>query len=177
VSFRNAESGVFVGTSTVAFMVIDDSYMTADVPVSQLIVGLVKPNMKIQASVGSPLNENFESVIEWISPGTDPRTQLYSLRIKFLDSGRKLRSGMIARLMIPSGKVEAAILVPEQATFSVTGGDAVYVMADGKVTLRRIELGESDGSDVAVLSGLSKGEMVVTEGQEFLKDGDPVQLP
>jgi len=177
VSYRNAESGVFVGTSTVAFMVIDDSFMIADVPVSQLLVGLVKPNMKIQASVGSPLNENFESIVEWISPGTDPRTQLYALRIKFLDSGRKLKPGMIARLMIPSGKVEAAILVPEQAIFSVTGGDAVYVMTDGKVTLRRIELGESDGSDVAVMSGLKKGEIVVTEGQEFLKDGDPVQLP
>jgi len=177
VSFRNAESGVFVGTSTVAFMVIDDSYMVADVPVSQLIVGLVKPDMKIDASVGSPLNENFESIIEWISPGTDPRTQLYDLRIKFLDSSRKLKPGMIARLMIPSGKVEAAILVSEQAIFSVTGGDAVYVMADGKVSLRRIELGESDGTNVAVMSGLAKGEMVVTEGQEFLKDGDPVQLP
>ena len=48
---------------------------------------------------------------------------------------------------------------------------------DRRAEFTRGELGESDGSDVAVMSGLNKGEMVVTEGQEFLKDGDPVQLP
>jgi len=176
VSYRNVESGVFVGTSSVTFVVIDDSSMIADVAVSQLVTAMVRPGMKVPAHFGPPVNGDFESVVEWVSPGVDPRTMLYSIRLRFPVTGREIKPGMIARLSLPAGEGGSVLMVPERAIVPAIGGDAAYVAAGGKATLRRVELGDSDGSSVAVLSGLNKGDMVITEGQEFLRDGETVRV-
>ena len=54
------------------------------------------------------------------------------------------------------------------------GGWVVYVVVDGKAELRPVTLGQSAGSRLEVLSGLSDGEMVVVRGNERLRPGQPV---
>jgi len=55
----------------------------------------------------------------------------------------------------------------------------VYVVArDSKtVSVRPVTLGVADGDRVAVNSGLTAGEIVVTEGGDRLRDGAAVELP
>jgi multidrug efflux pump subunit AcrA (membrane-fusion protein) len=61
--------------------------------------------------------------------------------------------------------------VPGSALVGRAGGQAVFVVEDGKVRLRPVQVA-ADGEDrVAVASGLREGERVVSRGAERLRDG------
>ena len=51
---------------------------------------------------------------------------------------------------------------------------AVYVVSDGAVTRRIVEMGISSGSQVEILGGLAEGEEIVVVGQSGLRDGSKV---
>jgi membrane fusion protein, multidrug efflux system len=55
--------------------------------------------------------------------------------------------------------------VPEQAK------QFVYVVADGRVEKRQIDIGVREPGRVEVTQGLKEGERVVTEGTLKLRDG------
>jgi RND family efflux transporter MFP subunit len=56
------------------------------------------------------------------------------------------------------------------------GMDLVPQRRGGEYTAHRVNvtLGEGNGRRVAVLSGLREGDEVITQGNEYLKEGDPV---
>ena len=69
-------------------------------------------------------------------------------------------------------------VVPVNALRHGAPGDFVYVVKpDQTVKLTVVRIGASDGMTTAVLSGLSAGEQVVTEGADGLDDGAKVRLP
>ena len=70
----------------------------------------------------------------------------------------------------------AAVLLPQQAVTRTAQGDSVLVVgADNKPQTRQIQLGESQGNDWVVLSGLQQGERVIVEGfQKMMVPGAPV---
>ena len=41
---------------------------------------------------------------------------------------------------------------------------------------KKVELGPLIGSDAVIYSGLSKGEELITSGQQFLTDGTPIRV-
>jgi membrane fusion protein (multidrug efflux system) len=54
-------------------------------------------------------------------------------------------------------------------------GDYVYVVdAQGKAQVRRIQLGQSTPSIAVVTSGLSEGELVISEGLQRVRPGAAV---
>jgi multidrug efflux pump subunit AcrA (membrane-fusion protein) len=180
VSLRNVEVGELVGPSSLAFVVIDDRYVLAEAGLSERVVGRIRAGMRIPVSVDA-LGETdgrggLSGVVQSVSPAADPRTMLYQVRVRLDNKDGRLKAGMLARLRIPVAGETGALLVPERAVFSSGGGDAVYVVEGGLARLRPVSLGESDGSFVQVRQGLAEGDSVITEGQEFLADGDPVSV-
>jgi multidrug efflux system membrane fusion protein len=51
------------------------------------------------------------------------------------------------------------------------------IKEDSTAAVVPVKLGVADGETVGVLSGLSVGDVVVTEGGDRLRDGAPVELP
>ena len=174
VSFRNVEAGEMVGTSSLAFIVIDDTSLLAEAGVSERVVGRVARGMPVSVAVDALGDGAIAGRVDSVSPAADPRTMLYQVRVRIDGADGRIRPGMIAKIRIPLETRQDALLIPESAAFSANGSDSAYTVENGRAHLRRITLGESDGSSVEVLSGLSAGESVVTEGQEFLSDGDQV---
>jgi multidrug efflux pump subunit AcrA (membrane-fusion protein) len=54
--------------------------------------------------------------------------------------------------------------------------ELVFVFANGHAQLRLIKTGTRVGDEVEVLSGLTSGEQVLTEGAAALTDGQPVSV-
>ncbi|HOL67743.1 MAG TPA: efflux RND transporter periplasmic adaptor subunit, partial [bacterium] len=51
---------------------------------------------------------------------------------------------------------------------------SVYVVKDGKAVRRPVEVGETSGEQVEILTGLSPGEEVITLGKENVSSGTRV---
>jgi RND family efflux transporter MFP subunit len=186
VSYRDVEAGEMIGTSTLAFIVIDESSVVAEAGLSERAIGAVRKGMGLEVvipALGDGDRGRRAGIVDSVSPAADPRSMLYQVRILIPNADGALQGGMLARVRIPVETRRGALLVPERSTFSENGADYVLVVAldssggkEGSVSRRRVTLGESDGSSVEALDGLSQGELVVTAGQEFLGDGDRVKI-
>jgi HlyD family secretion protein len=81
------------------------------------------------------------------------------------------RVGMTATAAIAVRRTTDRPSVPGSALVGRPGGQAVFVVEDGRVHLRPVQVA-ADGDDrVAVASGLRDGERVVSRGAERLRDG------
>jgi multidrug efflux system membrane fusion protein len=70
------------------------------------------------------------------------------------------------------------VTVPVAAIQRGAPGTYVYLVADDNtVAVHPIQLGDQDGDQYAVVSGLSPGDRVVTDGADRLRDGAKVTIP
>ncbi|MEM1180443.1 MAG: efflux RND transporter periplasmic adaptor subunit [Acidobacteriota bacterium] len=69
---------------------------------------------------------------------------------------------------------EPILYVPQAAL--IDGASEVYVLEEGVLNRRTVNLGEVEGTDYVVLGGLVAGEKVVVSPLEALEDGQKVRL-
>lgn len=81
-----------------------------------------------------------------------------------------------ARLLVDT--LHNVVRVPVPAIQLGAPGTYVYVInQNDTVSVRPITIGATDGKETQVLSGLSAGERVVTDGTDRLRDGQKVTIP
>jgi len=130
------------------------------------------PELRLQLPSGT-LYEHTGRV-ESISGVVDERTGAVSVCARFDNPNGMLLSGGTGKIVIPT-ELHNAIVIPQEATYSIQ--DKVYVMkvADGKAvaSLIRIEP-TSDGKSYVVTDGLKIGEVIVAKGAGFVKEGTSI---
>ena len=86
------------------------------------------------------------------------------------NSGSRLRIGMQANLRLDAGEKANVVLVPKESVLDNEGKKIVYVLKTGEEFQRRdVVLGDEYGDKIAIVSGVDKGERVVTQGAYQLK--------
>ena len=81
---------------------------------------------------------------------------------------------MFARFSIAYEKHEDALVIPRAALVEEDDQTSVYVVTDGAVTRRAIEVGIESRNLVEVVGGLAGDDEVVVTGQSSLRDGSKV---
>jgi len=71
---------------------------------------------------------------------------------------------------------QAVAFIPKGAVRSDANASFVFLIRDGKVERRAVNLGLDRGTDVAVLAGVTPGDSLVVKGPENLHDGDKVEI-
>ena len=127
-------------------------------------------NVELQMIDGNVYGETGK--VETMSGVIDQSTGSVSLRAKFSNKNRILRSGGTGSVLIPY-KMDNCIVIPQKATYEIQDKKYVYVV-DSKSTVKStpIEIFSlDDGQNYIVTSGLKAGDKIVTEGAGTLKDG------
>ncbi len=78
-----------------------------------------------------------------------------------------------ARIVVWEG--EDVVKVPAGALFREDGQWHVFLEKNGKAKLTRVEIGESNGLEAEVRSGLEEGDVVVSHPSDRIDDGTPIQ--
>jgi HlyD family secretion protein len=65
--------------------------------------------------------------------------------------------------------------VPASAVFRSEESWATFVVEEGTAVIRSVELGETNGLETEVLSGLEEGEMVIAYPSDSVRDGVSVE--
>ncbi len=80
-----------------------------------------------------------------------------------------------ARLLVDT--LQQAVLVPTPAVQTGAPGNYVYLVnANNTVSVQKVTPGPSDGKNTVILSGLSAGQTVVTDGMDRLSDGAAIKV-
>jgi hypothetical protein len=120
-----------------------------------------------------------------MSPVLDPASRTRRIMLRFTDgvSGSadpRIMAGMFASLSLVTNSRSGVPAIPRQSLINTYGSWIVFVVEgiNGEAVARRreVERGLESEETVEIVGGLEIGEIVVTEGQTFLSDGDPVRL-
>jgi membrane fusion protein (multidrug efflux system) len=103
-------------------------------------------------------------------------TGTISVRGVFPNPGDLLRPGQFAKVRAVVDLRKGALLVPQRAVREVQGNYEVGVVgAEETVDLRKVQVGERDGSMWIIAQGLKPGERVIVEGLDKVKSGEKVK--
>ena len=120
---------------------------------------------------------NLPGKIEAIDRAVDPGTGTIKVRISYPNSSGLLVAGMTCNVKVSNRSDGNVLTIPYKAVSEQLGEFSVYVVGDSsKAEQRIIKLGSESNGKVAVLSGLKKGEVIISEGFQNVKPGAVVNL-
>lgn len=106
----------------------------------------------------------------------DTTTGTYKLKSLFNNADNSLFPNQFVNVHLLVDTKKNVVIVPTAAI--LRGSQGIYVFAvgsDNTVKVRNITVAETNGNVTGVSSGLSAGDMVVTDGQDKLQDGSKVE--
>jgi multidrug efflux system membrane fusion protein len=104
-------------------------------------------------------------------------TGTVTLRADFTNGDEALFPNEFVNVKILVDTLSQAVLVPTPAVLSGAPGNYVYLAnSNNTVSVRKITLGPSDGTNTAILSGLAVGDTVVIDGTDRLSDGAKISI-
>jgi membrane fusion protein, multidrug efflux system len=124
--------------------------------------------------------------LDYVSPTVATNTDTVTVRgvvpnpfIPGLPEGgpapRELFDGEFVTVLLEGVQPVLVLAIPRAAVLADQQGDYVYVVdAQNKAQVRRIQLGQSTPSTAVVTSGLTEGELVISEGLQRARPGEAV---
>jgi HlyD family secretion protein len=131
-----------------------------------------------QVNVGDKVELNIASigkvagVVRLIAPTVDPSTRLGIVLIE-TSANPRLRTGLFASGWIVTDQ-HNAVTVPATAVLTETNGAYVLKVVNGILEKRRITAGVIWNDRREILTGLTKGDVVVVKAGAFFADGDRI---
>jgi membrane fusion protein, multidrug efflux system len=118
----------------------------------------------------------YPGKLAFLDRAVDPQTGTIKARLIFPNKEQLLRAGMNATVKVKANADSASILIPYKAVTAQLGEFFVYVPGDSnKVSQTKIVLGRQVGSDVIVKQGLERGDSIVTQGVQNLREGAVIE--
>ncbi|MEP6474251.1 MAG: efflux RND transporter periplasmic adaptor subunit [Gemmatimonadota bacterium] len=134
--------------------------------------------LQVQATpVGQATTGTQTGQLTFIDNGVDSLTGTVLLKASFANKDGSLWPGGLVRVVLRLDVQKGAMVVPATAVVNSQQGSIVYVLgADKKVSVRQVQVGQSDDTTSVLLSGVKLGETVVTDGQLRLTEGVKVAV-
>ncbi len=139
------------------------------------------PENKISAvQIGQSVTINFWATkdvvsgsVREISPMADLASRTFTVKIS-LPEARNISLGMTANVSMRDEISPNAIILPLSAIYQTGDAAQVWLVEDGKVSLKKVEVTAFDDNNVRV-HGLGAGDIVVVAGVQKLRDGQEVR--
>lgn len=170
---RQVEPGQIVsGGSGVLFRMAMNGQMEVRVQLAEPdLVRLSPGDRAVVTPTGS--ERSFPGEVWQVAPVIDPQTRQGIARVA-VNYDPALRPGGFASARITAGSKDA-VIVPQSAVQSDTGGNFVYILdAKDQAVRRGVRTGEVTEAGVAIVDGLSGSERVVLTAGAFLNPGQKV---
>lgn len=177
ITGKRIEEGDIVAPQTRLFTLADLSTMVVRVQVSELDVVDLSAGDEVEVVLDAFPDRKVEGRIRRVFPAADPATRLVPVEVA-LEGGaaRTARPGFLARTSFALGVHENVLLVPASALVRNTGSEAVFVVENGRASRRTVTTGLISQGRVEITAGLTRGDTVVTIGNNVLQDGAKVRI-
>ncbi|MGI6028018.1 MAG: efflux RND transporter periplasmic adaptor subunit [Candidatus Heteroscillospira sp.] len=169
-----AENSYISNTMPVA-VVTGAGEMKVTVSVSETLVPKLTIGDEVDVYVSS-IGQSLSGSIRSVDQTANMQTKLYTVTVSVPDGAAGLLSGMFADVTFHTDTVENAVVVPTQAILTIGSEQHVFVVEDNTARDVVVQTGLTGDGITEIKSGLNEGEVLVTVGQTYLKDGDAVRI-
>lgn len=157
--------------------IVNNSNLKIVTNVPENYVSRVKKGDKVIVAVPEAGKDSMSTVINVVGVSIDPVTRSFTAEAK-LKTDPVLKPNQTATMKILDYEKKGAVTVPVNVVQSDEKSKYVYVMekSGDKMVARKktVIVGEAFDGTIEVKSGLSGGELVITEGYQSVYDGQAV---
>ncbi len=170
---REIAQGV-LGSESLIITLDNLKNVVIDIKVPENYVGVLKQGLKAEIT-SSAFNKIFNGKVETISSRIDPSTRSILSRVLVDNSSFEIIPGQLMTVKIIYDETKE-IGVPESAV-TIQGDTAfVYIVNDATAEKRDIVIGKRNFGKVSVLSGISEGDLVISEGVSKVRNKAKVKI-
>ena len=170
VSAVFARPGDLIGSNAPIATLISTS-RTVEAKISQEDLADIKLGQKATVRFLGREFETYQAEVVQILPTAEAETQRYLVHLDVKCPPEVLVPGLTGEVNIIVGERKSQTLIPRRALF----GNNVYVVEDGHVRLRKVEVGYVSMNITEITKGLGPGDLVVVEELDKFRDGDRVR--
>ena len=171
-------------TRTGICTIVDMSSLEIEVDVSESYINRVTPGQPVEALLDAYPDWRIPAKVITTVPSADRQKATVRVRIGFDQLDPRILPDMGVKVsflseapepVVASAAARPRLLVPKGAVRTVDGTAIVFVVRGERAERRAVKTGANDGDLVEVVSGLSAGDRVVTDGAATLTDGARVK--
>jgi RND family efflux transporter MFP subunit len=179
VTAVTAEPGQVVGAGQAVITLADAAETEVAVAVPEQDAARLSIGLPAKVTLWAGPRASVQGRIREIAGQADPASRTYAVRISVNAPPQTMRLGMTASVTLNVEDEATPLVVPLTALTERDGGTVVFVVDAANKVVRKTAVGVADIADagVRIASGLQAGDMVVTAGVQFLRDGMPVRVP
>jgi membrane fusion protein (multidrug efflux system) len=169
------------GQAIVPLQSLDPIYVNFGIPQQTTVRVGTSLRVRSDQSGGRAYNGHVTAIDSVV----DESTRNMQIQATLANPGGKLHPGMFVNVELVMGAERPVIALPATAINYAPYGDSVFVVSDMKdpqgksyqgVKQQFVKVEGSRGDQVAVISGIEPGDVVVSSGVFKLRNGAPVQI-
>ena len=170
---REIAQGV-LGSNSLIITLDDLKKIVIDIKVPENYVSVLKPGLKTEIT-NSAFEKVFEGKVESVSSRIDPSTRSILARILVDNSEFKIIPGQLMAVKVIYNETDQ-IGIPESAV-TIQGDTAfVFIVNNDTAEQKNIKIGKRNFGKVSVLSGLSEGDVVISEGVSKVRNKAKIKV-
>jgi multidrug efflux pump subunit AcrA (membrane-fusion protein) len=175
VAQRLVSAGEYVRDGTPMFRLIADNPILLRASIPEKYAAEIRTGQEVRLRVQSR-TETFIGRIVRVNSQVDQASRAFTIEVEFDNAGEKLNPGSFASARVLTRVDGSAAQVPLSAITTFAGVHRIYAVRDGKALELRVTLGQRDGENVEILTGLPEGLPIVVKSARRLQAGVRVTL-
>lgn len=172
-------------TRTGIATIVDMNSNEIEVDVNESYIARVKDRQKVTAILDAYPNWEIPSHVRTVIPTADRQKATVKVRISFDKLDPRILPDMGIKVTFlsdePVKKVDAsapvvAAMLPSEAVHEDNGKKIVFLVKNDHLERRAVAVGNTQGTQTEILSGLVAGDAVVLRGPANMQDGQAVEI-
>lgn len=178
VTTVSADVGQVVSAGTTVVAVAVDGEKEVQIAVPETDIAHFKPGKTVKASFWSARDLVLEGKVREVAGSADTQSRTFAVRVS-LPADDRVLIGMTATIDAVEDNVVPTFGVPLAALAQKDGKPVVWIVErdKGEVSSRAVKVAGYGDSAARVSEGLATGDLVVSAGTQFMRDGLKVKLP
>jgi len=170
---REIAQGV-LGTDSLIITLDDLKKIIIDIKVPENYVSFLKTNLKAEIS-SSSFKKKFKGKVGSVSSRIDPSTRSILARIIVDNPNFEIIPGQLMTVKVIYDEVEQ-MGVPESSVVIQGKVAFVYIVNGDTVEKKNIKIGKRNFGKVSIISGVSEGDQVISEGVSKVRNNSKVKI-
>jgi RND family efflux transporter MFP subunit len=169
--------GDTVSAGTVVAVIGDLGDLVVETYVPERYAALMRKGLEASVSFAGLGGERFAARVDELSPVLDTASRTRRITLRFVKQDSRIMPGMFATISLVTLARSSVPVIPRSSVINSYGSWFVFVVDENSTARRReVELGLENEDYFEIVRGLEPGEQVVSAGQNFLSDNEPVRV-
>lgn len=176
---RTIENGENTTPGIAVFNVISMDHIYVHISVPEDEINKISKGQIARVTFPALGEKVFEAVTEKVGVEANKISRTYEAKLKIKNDDLKIKPGMACNIGVPLDEDHAMLLLPSKAVMKdERGTNYVFVVNKQAQKAKRVNI-QTNGiinNQLAVLSGVTPGDLLIVEGQHKLSDGMKIRF-